>query len=321
MTEDIEYKFSLRKRYLGRASFLDLERIKKHRIRALAHAEEIEKILNEGNQIIGIDCEMFEYDHSKTTEIGLGYLTKSGVKSEHIIISDFYHLRNGDRVPDNKDNFIFGKSKIMSWLKAESYIKNKFKDSKYVFGHALKGDLSQLGVKSPGQSRFDTANLHMQLQIAKEGVYTNKKTRLSKISETHTPKLSKTPYHNAGNDIHVTGSVLHRLGNKKYVNLYLGKLNESEFSDRYKDDEINRILLLLPKLNEDLRRFISINKISLSYAISNRNHLEKILSSQQNIYRRMLRYGGKDFWEDKVDLGLVGNFFTLATLAPLQKFT
>ena len=175
MTEEIEYKFTLRQRSLGRAAFLDLEKVKKHRGRALTNAEEIEKILNEGNQIIGIDCEMFEFDHSKTTEIGLGYLTKTGVKSEHIIISDFYHLRNGKRVPDNKDNFAFGKSKRMSWLSAESYIKNKFKGSKYIFGHALKGDLSQLGVKSPGQKRFDTTNLHMQLQIAKEGIYTNKK--------------------------------------------------------------------------------------------------------------------------------------------------
>lgn len=105
------------------------------------------------------------------------------------------------------------------------------------------------------------------------------------------------------------------------MNLYLGYLNESEISDRHKNDEINRILLLLPKLNEDLRRFLSINEIPLNDAISNKKHLDKILSSQQNIYRRMLRHGGKNFWEDKVDLGLVGNFFTLATPTPVQQFT
>jgi hypothetical protein len=47
--------------------------------------------------------------------------------------------------------------------------------------------------------------------------------------------------------------------------------------------------------------------------MSNPDIINYILSVQQNIYRRMLNHGAKEFWESKVELGMVGELFTLAT--------
>jgi hypothetical protein len=309
-------EFKLRQRKLSRPEFLDLEKVKNQRNRVIDSSRNISEILSNGHEIIGIDCEMFEFDQSKTTEIGIGRISNSGVHAEHIIINDYYNLRNKKRVPDNKDNFIFGSSVRMTLEDANSYIKDIFSNAKYVYGHALKNDLAQLGVIVKGQVRFDTSNLHTQLTVAKEGIYTTRKTRLSRLCEIYSPELSDTPYHNAGNDIYVTGAVLQAIGNLSFVSNILSRLNDEEIIARTRDDEINRIIKVIPTLNSDLELLISETGITFKELLDDPLHIESIILVHQNIYRRMMKYGDKKFWSHILELGFVGELFELATPIP-----
>jgi hypothetical protein len=309
-------EFKLKQRKLNPPQFLDLEKVKKHRNSVIESCRKISKILNDGHEIIGIDCEMFEFDQSKITELGIGRISNSGLSVEHIIISDYYNLRNKKRVPDNKDNFVFGSSVRMTLEEANLYIKDVFSDAKYVYGHALKNDLSQLGVKVSGQVRFDTSTLHTQLTVAKDGIHTTRKTRLSRLCEIYTPKLSETPYHNAGNDIYVTGAVLSSMSDLDAVSNILSELDDEQIVARTKDDEINRIIKAIPILNRDLANLMNENEMTFKELLSNPLNIESIISVHQNIYRRMIKHGDKNFWLDKVDLGFVGELFEFATPKP-----
>ncbi len=259
---------------------------------------------------------MFEFDQSKTTEVGIGRISNSGLSAEHIIISDYYNLRNKKRVPDNKDNFVFGSSVRMTLEEANLYIKDVFSDAKYVYGHALKIDLAQLGVKVSGQVRFDTSTLHTQLTVAKDGIHTTRKTRLSRLCEIYTPELSETPYHNAGNDIYVTGAVLRSMSDLDAVLNILSELDDEEIIVRTKDDEINRIIKAIPILNHDLARLMNETGMTFKELLSNPLNIESIISVHQNIYRRIMKHGDKNFWLDKVELGFVGELFEFATPIP-----
>lgn len=309
-------EFKLKQRKLSSPKFLELEKVKKHRSGIIGSSREISKILNDGHEIIGIDCEMFEFDQSKTTEVGIGRISHSGLSVEHIIISDYYNLRNKKRVPDNKDNFIYGSSTRMTLEEANLYIKDVFSEAKYVYGHALKNDLAQLGVKVAGQIRFDTSTLHTQLTIAKDGIYTTRKTRLSRLCEIYTPELSETPYHNAGNDIYVTGAVLRSLADLSVVSNILSELDDGKIEARTKSDEINRITKVIPILNRDLGQLINETGTTFKELLSDPLNIESIILVHQNIYRRMMKHGDKKFWSDKVDLGFVGELFEFATPIP-----
>jgi hypothetical protein len=306
-------EFKLRQRKLSTPKYLKLEQVENHRRRVIQSAKQISQILKDGNEIIGVDCEMFEFDQSKTTEIGIGIISKHDTKVEHLVIDDYYQLRNKKRVPDNKDNFIYGISERVSLDKATERVINIFKNSKYIFGHAIKGDLSQLNVKFPGQVRFDTSTLHTNLCVAQEGIFTTRKKRLSHLCEIYTPKLSETPYHNAGNDIYVTGEILKRLGDVNYIKGLMSKLTDQEILERTRQDEVLRIVNAIPQLNRDLTNLLVSNQLDFPELMSNPDIINYILSVQQNIYRRMLNHGAKEFWESKVELGMVGELFTLAT--------
>ncbi|MCG6272296.1 hypothetical protein K6U70_08965 [Vibrio vulnificus] len=309
-------EFKLKQRKLNPPKFLDLEKVKKHRNSIIDSSRKISKILNDGHEIIGIDCEMFEFDQSKTTEVGIGRLSNSGLSVEHIIISDYYNLRNKKRVPDNKDNFVFGSSVRMTLEEANLYIKDVFSDAKYVYGHALKNDLAQLGVKVSGQVRFDTSTLHTQLTVAKDGIHTTRKTSLSRLCEIYTPELSETPYHNAGNDIYVTGAVLRSMSDLDSLSNILSELDDEEIVARTKNDEINRIIKAIPILNRDLAHLMNETEMTFKELLSNPLNIESIISVHQNIYRRIMKHGDKSFWLDKVDLGFVGELFEFATPIP-----
>ncbi|HDY8039451.1 TPA: hypothetical protein ACGUOS_004298 [Vibrio vulnificus] len=309
-------EFKLKQRKLNPPKYLDLEKVKKHRNSIIESSRKISKILNDGHEIIGIDCEMFEFDQSKTIELGIGRISNSGLSAEHIIISDYYNLRNKKRVPDNKDNFVFGSSVRMTLEEANLYIKDVFSDARYVYGHALKNDLAQLGVKVSGQIRFDTSTLHTQLTVAKDGIHTTRKTRLSRLCEIYTPELFETPHHNAGNDIYVTGAVLRSMSDLDAVLNILSELDDKEIVARTKDDEINRIIKSIPILNRDLADLMNETEMTFKELLSDPLNIESIISVHQNIYRRMMKHGDKNFWLDKVDLGFVGELFEFTTPIP-----
>ncbi|WP_418358863.1 hypothetical protein ACNH6B_09285 [Shewanella basaltis] len=308
--------FKLKQPKLDTPKYLQLEKVKLHRARVLESANQIFQILNAGHEIVGIDCEMFEFDQSKTTEIGIGYITQFGLRVEHIIISDYYKLRNKKRVPDNKDNFIYGKSIRMTLKQAQEYVKNIFINAKYIYGHALKNDLKQLGVNTAGQLKFDTSTLHTRFTVAKDGIHTTKKTRLSTLCEIYAPHLKSTPYHNAGNDIYVTGAVLKAQGDPDNVVQILGHLDEQHMIQRYHDDEIKRLLAIIPSMKLSINSLMEKSGLTFEQMFNDQTLIDSILSMHQNIYRRMHKYGDINYWSERVNLGVLDEFFKRTKLIP-----
>jgi hypothetical protein len=311
--------FKLKQPKLDTPKYLQLEKVKLHRARALESANQIFKILNAGHEIVGIDCEMFEFDQSKTTEIGIGYISQSGLRVEHIIISDYYKLRNRKRVPDNKDNFIYGTSITMTLQQAEEYVREIFLNAKYIYGHALKNDLEQLGVKAPGQLRFDTSTLHTCFTVAKNGIHTTKKVRLSRLCEIYAPDIKDTPYHNAGNDIYVTGAVLKAQGNPDNIEKILGHLDEQHMIRRYHDDEIERLLSIIPSMKSSIDSLMEKAGLTFDQIFNDQSLVDSILSMHQNIYRKMHKHGDIKYWSERVNLGLLDEFFKRTKLVPYDQ--
>ncbi|MBS9405345.1 hypothetical protein KG088_17165 [Halomonas sp. TRM85114] len=312
MKEVYVKNYKLRRKSLRKPSFLELVKVQDHRARVLALAQEVEGVLGDGHEIIGIDHEAFEHCQSKITEVGIGYITKSRLKVEHIVISDYHNLRNGDRVPDNKENFVYGDSTFMTLKETKDYVQAQFSGARYIYGHALKGDLSKLGVKATGQVRFDTSTLHMKLAVAREGVYTHKKSRLSRLCDIHTPEFSDTPYHNAGNDIYVTGAVLKKIGDVAYVRELFRELDDVEIIRRTRNDEQERVLEVIPGINNDLIGLMNYLNISAHELLEDRQAVESILLLHKNVFRRMYKHGDELYWGRHIELGLVGEFFALA---------
>ena len=79
-------------------------------------------------KFLAFDIEVYEHDFSKALEIGYvivrlspadGNLPNLEVTSrKHLIIEENLHYKNKDRVPDNRDGFIFGVSETLSMADA-----------------------------------------------------------------------------------------------------------------------------------------------------------------------------------------------------------
>jgi hypothetical protein len=143
---------------------------------------------------------------------------------------------------------------------------------------------------------------------------------LSKLCEIYTPSLIDTPFHNAGNDIYVTAAVLKTFGDPELIKSLLNDLDEDKINNRVKNDEIDRIKRIIPILNRDLELLMEKCGYSLLQLLSEQQVIEDILLMHQNIYRRMMRHGNKDFWSHLVALGVVGELFELASPLPEKQF-
>lgn len=101
---------------------------------------------------ISIDIEAYELDHSILTEVGWSiYDPKTNrFLDQHYINEAYTHLRNGQYVDDERDNFIFGTSVCCSLKQAFTELKKdllwaKERDGGFVLvGHGLEHDLNYL---------------------------------------------------------------------------------------------------------------------------------------------------------------------------------
>ena len=116
-----------------------------------------------------VDVEAWEINN-KVTEIGLATWRASagggGWSFTHLVIAEMYECRNGRYVEDNKDNFIFGTSQIVSLEEATRIARSELLAADYIVGHAIEGDLKWL--RSLGVS-VDTSKL-LDSQVVAAGI-------------------------------------------------------------------------------------------------------------------------------------------------------
>ncbi|OLL23752.1 putative nucleolar protein [Neolecta irregularis DAH-3] len=136
-------------------SMQNLDKAAKQQAQVLReHSDALQKFSSNNHVFISIDIEAFEKNQNCVTEIGIAVLDTTfpaaEITTRHIRIREYLHLRNGRFVPDNADNFKFGKTEIISQKMAIDAVQHCFRKftnlgKKVVFvGHAPQGDLLYL---------------------------------------------------------------------------------------------------------------------------------------------------------------------------------
>jgi hypothetical protein len=128
----------------------------------------------EGGKFVSIDVECYELDHNCTTELGISTLLISPggiagrIKSRHLLIREYAHLRNNKFVPDMADAFDHGRSEWVHLKDCKKYIAEALRcdvDEKkrcvYFIGHDPLADIKYLekNLHCPfpqGMNVFDT---------------------------------------------------------------------------------------------------------------------------------------------------------------------
>ena len=165
-----------------------------------------EKIDNLPRVLPFIDLEMFEMNKPYLTEVGISFLnTKTGkIKTFHFIIKEYLEYKNKKFVENNKDNFEFGKSKIVSFKDCISFIEKIIKKG-FIAGHCVRNDLKYLedNYNFPyiETTIFDTHKLSFLLY----GKSFSLKDCCNKF------QIKETKFHNAGNDSHKTAELCFKL--------------------------------------------------------------------------------------------------------------
>lgn len=148
---------------------LKLERTAYARNRQLEMAKEkFSEAMIFGGKFVSIDVECYELDHNCTTELGISTLVFPGdgeIKSRHLLIREYAHLRNNRFVPDMADAFEFGKSEWVHLKDGGKFIAEVFRSNDGVpicfIGHDPMADIKylerNLDCKFPkGLDVFDT---------------------------------------------------------------------------------------------------------------------------------------------------------------------
>ena len=140
---------------------------------AISYADKLRRIIRAtpGSTFLAFDIEVYEHDFDKMLEIGfVEFVLQPGAPREyhHYIITDNLHYVNGDRVPDNRDRFLFGESKRMTLKEAAVQFEEHIAASDFLVAHAGANDehyLSMQGIDLQGKQIFDTQVCNLLLLI------------------------------------------------------------------------------------------------------------------------------------------------------------
>lgn len=160
-------------------------------------------------------------DHSVLIEIGYttaAFRPAPGVgdkgdgawltKGHHLVVEENEHRRNGQRVEDNRDGFLFGTTQILPLKKCLAKLRTALRGADYVVAHAAHSDekfLRRHGVSFGGKPVLDTQVMIKCLRGTTESL------RLSRVLD----ELGIRGYkglHNAGNDAYYTMEACLRMG-------------------------------------------------------------------------------------------------------------
>jgi hypothetical protein len=157
-------------------------------------------------RFISLDFEAFERCHQKITEIGISVMDGNECYHRHLIIEENIKLRNGKFVPDNKFNFSFGESEIVTLNEALLTVSGELAISDYLVGSGLGNEIKWLEhnrVLSNGVKTADTAKL------AGAFFKTAQRVGLEKILRHF--NIDYRFLHNAANDSAYTMEALNRM--------------------------------------------------------------------------------------------------------------
>lgn len=170
----------------------------------------ISDCLNGNKNYIIFDVEALETDQKIMLELGILEVKNGQSYIEHYIIEENLDLRNGRYVPDNKDNFNFGESKLITECAALSLLKSKLENTDFIIGHDISQDfkmLSKFGMKDRFSNLIDTATFSKTIDHY-EGIKPQKKSIkncLNFFNENH------ENLHNAGNDCVYNNIILEKI--------------------------------------------------------------------------------------------------------------
>jgi hypothetical protein len=145
-----------------------LERTAATRTRQLEMAREnLTEAKSSSAKFVSIDIECYELDHNCTTELGISTMTFPGgeIKSRHLLVREYSHLRNNKFIPDMADAFHHGKSEWVHLKDCKKYIAEAFRSEGgrpvYFIGHDPMADIKYMerNLRSPfpmGMNVFDT---------------------------------------------------------------------------------------------------------------------------------------------------------------------
>lgn len=148
------------------------------------------------------DLLAFEFAHHHLLEFGFTTydLMENKIETEHIIISDNLHLKNGRYVPNNRERFNFGESRLMSLTDTKKYAQKILSaPGSCLIGHNIGADLDFLNVSFGYQVSlpvYDTQTMFQELVLDQSLVGLSRMLNHLEI-----------PYmylHNAGNDAYYT---------------------------------------------------------------------------------------------------------------------
>jgi hypothetical protein len=172
----------------------------------------VEKCLKGEESFVFFDLEAYEKNTELLTEVGILTSTHDNkFKLKHYIIEEHIDKLNHQWVPNNKSNFNYGKSEIVSLEHAMSELNEAVRKSSYVIGHGIHNDfkmITKAGFKLMERPIICTAQLSRILTMN----LSDKKPYI--MGMENCLKHFKLPYkhlHNAGNDCMYNFTVLQEL--------------------------------------------------------------------------------------------------------------
>jgi hypothetical protein len=140
-------------------------------------------------------------------------------------------------VPDHRDSFHFGRSEAVSLDQASKEVEEALGNASAIFGHAVSNDLRVLnihGALTQNLQVFDTQDINKMFSKAVAGDLSGT-SGLSSIAPSYLgDSAHDLSYHNAGNDIEVTGRILLKQANPAWVKEQYVDL--TEHNERFKEE-------------------------------------------------------------------------------------
>jgi len=122
--------------------------------------ELIKEKIDDDKLYICLDIEAYERNHDFLTEFGWCLFKKNGkiIKIKHAIVEEYKNYHNGRYVPDNRDHFNFGTSKVEKLKDIYKELKNDFDKVNYLVGHGINNDIRFLKKIKVDVSKFKKMN-------------------------------------------------------------------------------------------------------------------------------------------------------------------
>ena len=165
---------------------------------------EAAQILRSDVPVLIFDMEAYEYKQSKITEVGF-LSVKNGKIGEfqHLIIEENLNYRNKNYISDEKDNFNFGRSKVVTMKDAVKILASQIDKHDVLLGQSIQSDFNYFGKMTrgygdifEGKKVLDTSN--MSTVISEDNSIMSIQRGLEFLEIEH------KNLHNAGNDVFYT---------------------------------------------------------------------------------------------------------------------